>query len=258
MSEPTFTVLRLSGPLMAWPASAKHRQRFTETGPTYSALVGLLAAAAGVPRGADLPAFLRDARMAARLDRPGELCVDFHTINPRDLRNYWFLSEKDRKAVQHQVATADGGKYMDPVRSHRHYRADQVVTVLVEDPEGLVADAVLSPRWSIFAGRKSCVLDFPIFLGRFTAPSLEEAVRIVPVVDASVPEGASVSCHVIFYQVPESQSMVVEEVVHDDLPGSVGQGWGYRSRFVLETDVPAAASLDALVRFFELREGTLI
>lgn len=243
----TFTVLRFAGPVMAWPLPSKHLQRFTDKGPTYSALIGILAAAAGVPRSAPLPSFLTDAKLASRLDRPGKLMVDFHTVNPRDLRSYHFLSDKDREAIRNVVAKADGTAHMHPVLTQRHYRSDQTVIVFVEDPQRQIAEVVTEPRWAFYAGRKSCVFDFPVLLGSFQAASIEDAVAAVPTVVPELPAGSTRQLEAIFYQPPSTPEGFREDMAHDGVLGAVGAGWEFRSRFRCHVKVQTVLTLPDLI-----------
>lgn len=70
--------MRLAGPLQLWGASARFIRRTTESAPTKSAVIGLLAAAAGIERGVraqgaeggvprpDAPDFLLSRRLTPR------------------------------------------------------------------------------------------------------------------------------------------------------------------------------------------------
>ena len=94
----TLTVVRLAAPLMAWPSDSRYRSRHTRPDPTVSAVKGLLAAAAGVPRDGQAPQWLLGLRAAARVDIPGSLVEDFHTINPLPRSKYHWLSKRDMDA----------------------------------------------------------------------------------------------------------------------------------------------------------------
>ena len=70
-------LLRLAAPLQSWGGSSKFEIRATEKMPTKSGVVGMLAAALGRRRDADL-SDLNGLRFGVRADREGENITDFH------------------------------------------------------------------------------------------------------------------------------------------------------------------------------------
>ena len=70
-------LLRLAAPLQSWGANSKFEIRTTEKMPTKSGVVGMLAAALGLGRDADLSA-LNALKFGVRADREGEDITDFH------------------------------------------------------------------------------------------------------------------------------------------------------------------------------------
>lgn len=196
----TTTVARLSGPLTSWGGPARMEQRFTEDEPTYSALVGLLAAAAGISRDEPLPPWILNAPRAVRVDRPGRLLEDFHTVNPLPVDPYRWVRGTGRtgsddwgpdSVEREQVRAADGkarsGKMrFQPVVTRRFYRADASYLAMFDDPDGQVAQVLAAPRWQLYAGRKACVLSFPFLLA--TVPdSWEQTLDTFPSPDADGP-----------------------------------------------------------------------
>ncbi|MFJ7278960.1 type I-E CRISPR-associated protein Cas5/CasD [Kitasatospora sp. NPDC098663] len=83
-------LIRLAGPLQSWGTSGlAHRD--THSRPTKSGVIGLCAAALGVPRGEPLGR-LAEVLFGVRADRPGTPLRDYHTVGggryplrPRDL-----------------------------------------------------------------------------------------------------------------------------------------------------------------------------
>lgn len=182
----TSTVLRLAGPLLAWPAPARLRERPTATVPTYSAVTGFLAAAAGVRRHDPLPDWLEDLDFAVRLDNAGSRLTDFHTINPRPAAAYDFLDTdkrlkrpSDRDLATSTMRRADGTLHTSTHVSNRGYMQDQTVVVAVNDPTGQIADSVKCPAFAIYGGRKACMLSWPVLLGTLNLPPIE-AIAVVP------------------------------------------------------------------------------
>ncbi len=147
--------LRLAGPLQSWGASSRFAlRRTTETAPTKSGVIGLLAAALGRDRSADL-SDLAALRFAVRIDQPGTRLRDFQTAHH-----------------------ADTGKAM-PV-SNRFYLADAVFTAAVAGDDGLIHAlhaAVRSPVYLPYLGRRSCPPQGPVDLGIRDAADPIEALR---------------------------------------------------------------------------------
>ena len=91
-------VARLAGPLASYGTGSRFGTRATDTVPSLSALVGLCASSLGRPRGEDL-SDLASLPMAVRVDTPGSVVRDYHTVNAPDPDRYWFLSEPDRRRL---------------------------------------------------------------------------------------------------------------------------------------------------------------
>ncbi|WP_432066267.1 type I-E CRISPR-associated protein Cas5/CasD [Streptomyces sp. C10-9-1] len=151
--------LRLAGPLQSWGASARFARRTTESAPTKSGVVGMLAAAAGIERGDDdRLAPLAALRFGVRIDQPGTRVRDFQTAH-------------------HGVT----GKPM-PL-SERFYLADAVFVAALEGDRPLLADlhaALRTPVYAPFLGRRSCPPALPVELDLHDAGSLMDVLREVP------------------------------------------------------------------------------
>lgn len=135
-------LLRLAGPLQAWGSAARFVRRTTENAPTKSGVLGLLAAAEGRPREADL-SDLAALRYGVRVDQPGTRTRDFQT-------------------ARHFVS----GKSM-PL-SERFYLADAVFVAAVEgdrDDIHRLHAAVQEPVYLPYLGRRSCPPAAPLDLG---------------------------------------------------------------------------------------------
>ncbi|WP_059010273.1 type I-E CRISPR-associated protein Cas5/CasD [Streptomyces specialis] len=133
--------LKLAGPLQSWGASARFARRTTESAPTKSGVIGLLAAAQGRDRTADLTD-LAALRFAVRVDQPGTRVRDFQTAHHFD----------SDKAM--------------PV-SDRFYLADAVFVAAVQGDDALLTDlhrALRRPVYLPFLGRRSCPPAEPVDL----------------------------------------------------------------------------------------------
>ncbi|GHD95942.1 type I-E CRISPR-associated protein Cas5/CasD [Streptomyces naganishii] len=151
--------LRLAGPLQSWGASARFARRTTESAPTKSGVIGLLAAAAGIERGDDNKLRpLAALRFGVRIDQPGTRVRDFQTAH-------------------HGVT----GKSM-PL-SNRFYLADAVFLAALEGDHRLLAElhaALLAPVYAPFLGRRSCPPSLPVELHLHDHAGLQDALREEP------------------------------------------------------------------------------
>ncbi|MGV9556236.1 type I-E CRISPR-associated protein Cas5/CasD [Streptomyces sp. NPDC003401] len=151
--------LRLAGPLQSWGASSRFTRRTTESAPTKSGVVGLLAGAVGIQRDDDARlAPLAALRFGVRIDQPGTRVRDFQTAH-------------------HGVT----GKSM-PL-SERFYLADAVFVAAVEGEHTLLAEldaAVRTPVYPPFLGRRSCPPAAPLELGLYQDARLESVLESVP------------------------------------------------------------------------------
>ncbi|MFD8967759.1 type I-E CRISPR-associated protein Cas5/CasD [Streptomyces sp. NPDC059568] len=147
-------LLRLAGPLQAWGSAARFARRTTENAPTKSGVLGLLAAAQGRARDADL-SDLAALEFGVRIDQPGSRLRDFQTAHH-----------------------GDSGKAM-PL-SERFYLADAVFVAGVRGEPRLVNalyEALLDPVFLPYLGRRSCPPSRPIPIEGPRDTSLEQALR---------------------------------------------------------------------------------
>ena len=78
-------LLRLAAPLQAWGADSKFETRKTNREPTKSGVIGLLAAALGLRRDErEALARLAQLRFGVRVEREGQLLVDYHIAKTQD------------------------------------------------------------------------------------------------------------------------------------------------------------------------------
>ncbi|GAB1646741.1 type I-E CRISPR-associated protein Cas5/CasD [Krasilnikovia sp. MM14-A1259] len=126
-------LMRLAGPLQAWGTRSRFVHRHTETAPTKSGVIGMLAAARGLRRTDPLTDLLQ-LRFGVRVDQPGQIIRDF------------------------QVARTLDGRTSMPL-TYRHYLSDAVFLAAVSGEQTLLhgLDAALArPHFPIFLGRRSC------------------------------------------------------------------------------------------------------
>ncbi|MFD9483384.1 type I-E CRISPR-associated protein Cas5/CasD [Streptomyces sp. NPDC059991] len=175
--------LRLAGPLQSWALDSRHMIRSTLPYPTKSGVLGLLCAASGIDRGASHGGGVRTAdvmglRLGVRVDQPGPLLVDYHTVSAASHAPL----DRDRQ----RLPTADGGrlKARDSTKiTHRHYVADAVFTAYLEGDSDLLArlaHALRRPRYPLFLGRRSCPPSRPVLIGYQHTASLDAVLEHTP------------------------------------------------------------------------------
>lgn len=149
-------LLTLTGPLQSWGSSSRFVRRGTESAPTKSGVLGLLAAAQGRRR-TDPLEDLAGLRFGVRIDQPGRLVRDFQTAR-----------------------SLDGRKTM-PL-SYRFYLADALFLAAVEgdaDFLNVLTEALRRPVYPLYLGRRSCPPAGPL-LPKVVEGSVEEVLGAEP------------------------------------------------------------------------------
>jgi CRISPR system Cascade subunit CasD len=173
-------LIRLEGPFQSWGTQGRFSIRDTDTEPSKSGVIGLVAAALGMKRddGATL-AKLSELGMAVRIDREGTLLRDYHT--------------------------AGGGRFHGEL--HSVWGAKETVTTnryYLCNASFLAGERLADPVWPLFLGRKSCVLSEPPLVGlRDRAPA--EALRHEPLAEGvKTPVRLVVECEACDGAVPRN------------------------------------------------------
>jgi CRISPR system Cascade subunit CasD len=161
MSE--FLIFTIAAPMASFGSLAVGERRPSANRPTKSQTIGIVAAALGIERGEEARlAALRDSvGFAVRVDRAGQPAFDYHTTQtPPARRNRRFATRAGELAVpKHELKT---------ILSTREYRTGVIVSPALwlrtqDAPVSLreMRDALLRPRFPLFAGRKSHPLMLP-------------------------------------------------------------------------------------------------
>jgi CRISPR system Cascade subunit CasD len=135
-------LLRLVGPMQSWGTTSRFDHRDTGKEPSKSGVLGLLAAALGIPRDnwSDLEP-LTYLSMGVRHDRPGVPKTDYQTAQ--------------------NIILADGSNKHNTAVTTRDYLADASFLVGLEgNNRGLLEraySALRDPMWPLALGRKSYV-----------------------------------------------------------------------------------------------------
>ena len=162
-----FSIL-LDGPMQSWGSSSRFTRRETEAFPTKSALIGLLAAAAGIdkhaPEEAEKLAPFSALRLTVyRLPRAAGRLVgrlsDFHTVGGGyDSK----ASAFDKMSIPRK---ASGGASANAVITHRTYLNEARFIAAFEGNAEVVAIAIRhlkNPVWGVWFGRKTCLPAMPL------------------------------------------------------------------------------------------------
>ena len=177
-------LMRLAGPMQSWGTRSRFDDRDTERLPSKSGVLGVLCAARGLPRDAPDERLreLTSLRMGVRLDRPGALQADYHTVKPFPRRG----------AAPTRTSGSDKSVAF---LTRRHYLADAVFLVGVDGPELLLEELharLAAPAWPLALGRKSFPPGLPVYLrDGLRSARLEEALSEypwLPLLHEAVPE----------------------------------------------------------------------
>lgn len=213
----TVLKLRLAGPLQSWGSSSRFARRETESMPTKSGLIGLLAAAQGRRRSDPIEDLL-GLELAVRTEQQGVILRDFHTAH-------------------HQLS----GKAM-PL-TERFYWSDAVFTAYIGGPaevlEGL-AEALRDPRFPLYLGRRSCVPEGRMVLGIEDGPTAS-VVRSTEWLPGATGKRRARGKPSVRLAVQADQSVFPDHVASrelSDVPLSFRpEHRQYRSRMVVDTSV---------------------
>ncbi|MBT1182141.1 type I-E CRISPR-associated protein Cas5/CasD [Bifidobacterium sp. CP2] len=142
-------LLQLAGPLQSWGDSSRFVRRETRTEPTKSGVIGLLACAQGRVREDPIEDLL-GLSFGVRVEQRGRIITDFQT----------------EKSLTRKRNTHEYEKTM-PL-TYRYYLADaRFLVALGAERSALESldQALRSPRWPLYLGRRSCPPAFPVTLG---------------------------------------------------------------------------------------------
>ncbi len=155
----------IDAPLQSWGVSSKFQRRETESWPTKSALVGVLAAALGIDKHAPDEAELLAPYAALTFSvlrwpkpHPSLRLADFHTIGGG-------YDKTDPVQRLHIPRKAGDGSPFGTVITRRTYLTDaRFIALFQGDPATLhhAAAALLDPVWGVWFGRKSCLPATPL------------------------------------------------------------------------------------------------
>jgi CRISPR system Cascade subunit CasD len=153
-------LLRLAGPLQSWGRGSRFDFRDTDTVPTQSGVIGLIASAMGIKRHEQTElAKIAQLRMGVLIEREGKLLVDYHTV----------MGASNADGEPNEKYTRDGkNNPRYTIVSQRQYLcgAEFLVGLESNDEQQLrtIEHHLCFPHWQPFLGRKSCPPSKPIFV----------------------------------------------------------------------------------------------
>lgn len=165
-----YLVIRLYGPMASWGEIAVGEVRRSGCYPGKSAVSGLLAAALGDDRAQDQThlSLAEGYQQAVKLLSSGRLLKDYHTVQaPDSAGKFRYRTRRDELIL--------GKERLGTLLSSREYRTDAQAIVAIQArsiaPYSLqeLKQALESPRFHLYLGRKSCPLAAPL------APQLIQA-----------------------------------------------------------------------------------
>lgn len=175
-----FLAFQLYAPLASFGEPAVGEARPSHAYPGRSMISGLLAAALGIRRDEDAQlAELRDHySLSVAMYEGGTLLRDYHTAqtpSASDLKKRPHRTRADELAIPKNR--------LNTILSTRDYRQDAYSVVLVGEtgpsaPFSLIQlhDALLAPRFTLYIGRKSCPLAWPLQPQLVDGPNLHAAL----------------------------------------------------------------------------------
>lgn len=156
-STPNTLFLRLEGLLQSWGDASKFVIRRSMDAPTKSGVLGLICCAMGLSRQAAREELsgLNTLMMGVRIDRPGTRWWDYHTVGAKT----GILNAKGVVKINQKT------KEPETLITRREYLADASFLIALQgdsDLIGKVAEALVSPKWPLYLGRKSCPPSVPV------------------------------------------------------------------------------------------------
>ncbi|MDX9851849.1 MAG: type I-E CRISPR-associated protein Cas5/CasD [Anaerolineaceae bacterium] len=139
-------LMRIAAPMQSWGTQSNFTVRDTGLEPSKSGIIGLICAALGRPRSANL-ADLSELKMGVRIDREGVIKRDFHIVQ--------------------DVLLGKGKGTKDSIITNRYFLADAVFLVGLEGDNSIltsIQSALKNPVWQLYFGRKAFAPALPVWL----------------------------------------------------------------------------------------------
>jgi len=178
-SETAALAIYLDAPLQSWGVSSRFQRRGTESAPSKSGMLGLIAAAMGIDkhgpdeseRLAPLSACRFSVFPVAKGEKPAPVLrlEDFHTVGG----GY----DRDDPVNKLRIARKASGGVSTTIITRRFYLEQARFAAVLEGDSGILqkaADALEDPIWGVWFGRKCCLPAAPLL--PTLASSISEAL----------------------------------------------------------------------------------
>jgi CRISPR system Cascade subunit CasD len=217
-----FLFMQLVGPMQSWGTRSRFTERDTGAEPSFSGVLGMIAAAQGKDRSEPLGDLLQ-LHMAVRVDREGIMRRDFQTAE--------------------EVVQA-GKRSTTTVISARYYLADAAFLAVLQGPEAVLeqaAAALTSPVWQLSLGRRSYVPSEPVLHHNPVgdAPDIETALLSRPLI-VSVPPSSANDLQVRAVISDPKGSQIRNDVPHNDFASRSFLPRRVRTTFFSLCDLPVS------------------
>lgn len=160
MSGTATLVLRLTAPMQAWGTQSRFNRRETDPAPSKAGILGLLSAAQGRRRQDPIEDLL-ELRLGIRIDEPGTLLRDYHTVS--DSRGLPLLSAATNASGRQKPTSSKKPTHV----TERYYLQDALFVAAVGGRRELIeslADAVRRPIFPLALGRRACAPAMPVLV----------------------------------------------------------------------------------------------
>ena len=144
--------------MQSWGTRSRWDVRDTGLLPTKSGVIGLIGCAMGLNRDdSELERLDRDLRFGVRIDRPGIVSTDYHTITgyhrtaAGEFKHSGGIAKSLAKAQEYSEST---------IVSPRDYLHDAIFLAGLEtsiERTRSMREALAAPHWPLYLGRKSCL-----------------------------------------------------------------------------------------------------
>lgn len=204
-----FLVSNLVAPLASFGGPTANERRSDAGGPMRSSIVGLLSACLGFDRSAheEMAELSRRTGILIRMDRPGDLLVDYHTTQSASeaaLKRWEKVRGRAQPTRREYIVHARTLHELETSISERDYRTDTLLTLVLWErgetgESGLlrqVADAMRRPVFLPSLGRKTCHLSLPMNPRLVRAGDVIQAMDDDPFAKAAVDARSQVTSKV--------------------------------------------------------------
>ncbi|MEO1419885.1 MAG: type I-E CRISPR-associated protein Cas5/CasD, partial [Pseudomonadota bacterium] len=168
-------IITLSAPLASFGEAAGNVRRSSADRPAKSALLGLVGAALGVRRDdkAGQAALAQGYQVASRTIRRGDLLQDFHTF--QSLPNSSKPPPQTRSEALMRTDKLATSITIREYRSDVLFDAAYIADADARWPLEALAEAFRRPRFTLYLGRRSCPLGWPLRPQIVETSTIEEA-----------------------------------------------------------------------------------